>query len=81
MCDLTDGTLLNWPVSVLIERDAGGKAYGAHCCAYSGTNDECPPDEVREACDRITDACDGLTPAKALRKAISLGFTPDQATS
>lgn len=26
--DLTEGTLKGWPVSLLIERDAGGSAYG-----------------------------------------------------
>jgi hypothetical protein len=31
--------------------------------------------------DRITEACDGLTPSRSLRKAKSLGFVPDRTTA
>jgi hypothetical protein len=80
MDDLIDGTLDGWPVSLLIERDAGGKAYGAHCCAYASSelDDAIETDTaLREKCDDITDACEGLTPAKAVRKAKAMGFVPD----
>lgn len=77
MGDLIDGKIDGWPVSLLIERDAGGRAYGAHCAAYTGENDESAPDSVQDKCSDITDACEGSAPAAALRKAKRLGFVPD----
>lgn len=75
--ELTDGTLNGWPVSLMIEYDAGGVAYGAHCAAYTNEDDESSPLEIQTKCSDITDACYGLKPAVALRKAKSMGFVPD----
>lgn len=73
--DLIDGTLSGWPVSILVERDLGGKAFGIHCCPYTNEKDENAPDEIWDACDTITG--DG-SPVKLVRKALALGFVPDQ---
>jgi hypothetical protein len=75
--DHTEGTLNGWPVSLQIQRDLGGVAHGAHCAAYSGNNDEPSPLDIQTRCEEITDACDGLKPAAAMRKARSMGFVPD----
>jgi hypothetical protein len=74
--DLIDGKLNGWPVSLMIQRDAGGKVFGLHCAAYTKDDKE-PPTEISDLAYDITDACDGLTPAKAIKKAVSLGFVPD----
>ena len=80
MDDLVDGTLNGFSVSILIERDAGGKSYGAHCCPYGSPElDEATHEQamaLHAKCDEITDACDGLRPAAAVKKAILLGFVP-----
>jgi hypothetical protein len=78
MNDQVEGTLDGWPVSLQIQRDIGGSAYGAHCAAYAGENDEESPISIQSKCYDITDACDGLKPSAALRKAKSMGFIPDQ---
>lgn len=72
MTRLVDGELMGWPVSLMIERDY------AHCCAYTGVDDEPAPDNVRELCESITDTCDGLTPARALAAAKAMGFIPEE---
>jgi hypothetical protein len=77
MKDLIDGTITGWPVSLMIERDVGGKSYGAHCAVYTNENDDSAPVAVEMQCNNITDACDGLKPSAALRKAKSMGFIPD----
>jgi hypothetical protein len=80
MDDLIDGTIDSFPVSLLIQRDNGGKAYGAHCCAYASPelDDDIEAETaLRGKCDDITDACDGLKPTAALRKAKAMGFVPD----
>ena len=77
MDDLTDGTLKDWPVSLMIERDAGGKAYAAQLAAYEDQDRGVAPDDIVRLCSDITDALDGLTPTAALRKAKSMGFVPD----
>lgn len=74
MSDLINGTFNGWPVSLMIERDAGGKAYGAHCAPYTGPDDETAPDDIAAACAAISDACDGKPPGAALRAARKLGF-------
>ena len=81
MDDLIDGTLDGFPVSLLIQRDLGGKSYGAHCCAYASYDldeDVSADMKLQDKCSDITDACYGLTPAKALAKAKKMGFVPDQ---
>lgn len=75
--ELTEGTLEGWPVSLVIQYDIGGKAYGAQCAAYSGEDDETSPLEIQTKCSNITEACYGLKPAAALRKAKAMGFVPD----
>jgi hypothetical protein len=80
MDDLIEGTLDGHPVSLLIQRDAGGKSFGAHCCAYASPelDDDIDADiALKGKCDDITDACDGLRPAAALRKAKTMGFVPE----
>lgn len=78
MSDLIDGTLDGWPVSLMIERGwSGAPACGAHCCAYSGENDEPAPDAVVSKCYAITDACQDGPPSKSLRTAKRMGFVPD----
>lgn len=77
MDDLIDGTISGWPVSLLIERDAGSSAFGAHCAAYSDEDENSAPDDIQGKCSDISDACNGLKPAAALRKAKSMGFVPD----
>jgi hypothetical protein len=83
MEDLTDGSIKGWPVSLMIEREGGGgRAFAANCVPYSkDDSDEEPPHEVWLVCDEITMACEDMTPAKALRKAKSLGFVPDEIAS
>jgi hypothetical protein len=78
MSDHFEGSLDNWPVSLQVTRDIGGKSYGAHCAAYTGNDDEESPIEIQNKCYDITDACEGLTPAKALKKAKSMGFVIDK---
>lgn len=75
--DHTEGMLDGWPVSLQIQRDLGGVAHGAHCAAYTDDDDNSAPDVVRAKCEEITDACDGLKPTAAMRKAQSMGFVPD----
>lgn len=77
MDDLTDGTIDGWPVGLSIERDAGNVAFGAHCAPYTDEDDNSAPDEIMTKCHAITDACYGLKPAAAMRKAKAMGFTPD----
>jgi len=83
MSDLVDGTIDGWPVSIEILRHyIGAPAYGAHCAPYTRENtetgeDDSAPEEVWTKCYAITDACDGLKPAAALRKAKRMGFVPD----
>lgn len=83
MDDLIDGTIDGWDVSLLIERDLGNVAFGAHCCPYTMPDartgdDVSAPDTIWDKCDAITSACAGLKPTASLRKAKSLGFVPDQ---
>lgn len=78
MDDLIDGKVKGWPASLLIQRAwVGAKADGAHCCSYTDDDDSSAPVEIQDLCAEITDACDGLSPSRSLRKAISLGFVPD----
>ncbi len=79
MDDLIDGTLQGWPVSIeMLRHHIGAPYYGAHCAAYSGEDDAPAPDEIVVKCHEVTDACDGLKPTAALRKAKSMGFVPDK---
>ena len=71
MTDLIEGRLKGWPVSLMVERDY------SQCAPYTGSNDEEASDDIMELCHSITDACDGLTPAKALKKAKAMGFVAD----
>lgn len=75
--DLTEGTIDGWPVYLAVERDLGQAAYGMHCAPYTGEDDEPSPDAIMSKCWDITDACYGLKPAAALRRAKSMGFVPD----
>ena len=74
MQDLIDGTINGWPVSIMVERDLGDCAYGIHCCPYTNENDESAPDEIWDACDKITG--DGR-PKRLVQRALTLGFVPD----
>lgn len=81
MSDLIDGTIDGHPVSLMIEFDAGGKAFGANCAAYASPelDDDIDAEfRLKSKCEDITDACYGLKPAAALRKAKSMGFVPDE---
>lgn len=75
--DLIDGTLNDWPVSLLVQYTRGGKAAGAHCAPYAGAGDEESPLSIVDLCHDITDACEGLGFEAALCKAREFGFTPD----
>lgn len=79
MEDLIDGTLDGWPVSLMIERDLGNRAYGAQCAPYTDNDDNSASEDIMTKCQMITDACYDLTPAKAVKKAKSMGFVPDAA--
>lgn len=78
MNDLIDGTIQGWPASLMLERAWIGAPYtGAHCCMYTDEDDNSAPFELHQLCYSITDACDGLSPKRALAKAMSMGFVPD----
>lgn len=75
MADLIDGTIQGWPVSIMVERDLGGLAFGIQCVPYTDENDNPAPQEVEMMCDEISS--DG-TPSRLIARAKKLGFVPDK---
>jgi hypothetical protein len=71
-----NGRINGWPVWIMIDLVTFGYTTGLlDCCPYGQS--DVVPNEIWEACNRIFNACEGLGPEAALRKAKELGFVPD----
>lgn len=75
MSDIVDGTINGWPVSIMIERDAGGRAFGIQCAPYTDQNDNPASAAIEMLCDEISG--EGQ-PRRLIERAKKLGFVPDE---
>ena len=72
-----NGRIDGWHVWIMIDLVMFGYTTGLlDCCPYGQS--DIVPNEIWETCNRIFNACKGLGPETALRKAKELGFVPDQ---
>lgn len=75
MRDFIDGTIKGWPCNIMVQHDAGGRAYGIQCAAYTNEDGESAPDDIQAIIEEIE--WEGR-PADLLKKAKKLGFVPDE---